>query len=374
MNTYAFQLGREQKISIAEITAFFLHENIKVISQKHINQFLIVETKKPLDANKLISRLGGTIKIGTKLECPDSIVRAIVDSLDEDKTGKVHFSISGTNAKRVALNVKNQLKERGRSVRYIEANNTATIIHNHLIKRRSDFTIINKNVFMTVGVQNIESFSVRDYDRPGSDNVSGMLPPKLARIMVNLSLATPEQIILDPFCGSGTVLTEALDLGFKNIIGSDNSGKAIDDSKKNIEWISQNYQISDINYQTLLSDATQLSKKIKLNSIDVIISEPYMGKPLRGNERLDTLQMQTAELGQLYVSAFQEFYKVLKKGGMVVFIIPQFRHHDGWVKTDCVEKIKKAGFLLESFGEDESLLYWRKKQYVGRGIYRFRKK
>ncbi len=374
MFNYIFQLGREKQISIAEIEAIFLRENIKIKSQKQLNQFLIVNTDKSFDAKELIGMLGGVIKIGTELELDEDIVKTISDSLDEDKTGKVHFSVSGDNAKQTALAVKKELKSRNRSVRYIEANNTATIIHNHLVKRKSDFTIIDRKVFVTAGVQDIESFSKRDYDRPGSDTVSGMLPPKLARIMINLSQIERDKKLLDPFCGSGTVLLEAWHMGFTNLVGTDLSKKAITDTKKNIDWFIKNHNVVDCSYHLNTVDATELSQHIKHGSIDAIISEPYMGAPLRGKESKERLQTQARELSELYTESFKNFHKILKKDGVAIFIIPQFRHKDNWVKIDCVDQIKKIGFELEPFGEEENLLYWRKKQYVGRGIYKLRKK
>ena len=40
-----------------------------------------------------------------------------------------------------------------------------------------------------------------------------MLPPKLAQIIVSLSGTQPGQTVLDPFCGTGVVLQEALIMG-----------------------------------------------------------------------------------------------------------------------------------------------------------------
>ena len=84
----------------------------------------------------------------------------------------------------------------------------------------------------TEAVQPFEQFSARDFGRPGRDDLSGMLPPKLAIIMINLAQTPLNSILLDPFCGSGTILSEAVLLGYTNLIGTDISEKAIADSKK----------------------------------------------------------------------------------------------------------------------------------------------
>ena len=52
----------------------------------------------------------------------------------------------------------------------------------------------------------------RDRTKPYSDRHKGLLPPKIARILVNLAVGQvdPEgKTLLDPFCGSGTILLEA---------------------------------------------------------------------------------------------------------------------------------------------------------------------
>jgi len=371
---YLFQLGHQPHISTAELSAVFsqTHENIKII--KHENNFLILEVNKKIDSQELIEQLGGTIKIGLQIKNTGDPVKSIVQFLNKHNEGKINFSVAGNNTKEISLTIKKELKAQGRSVRYIEPKNTATILHNNLIEKQGDFTIIGQEVFVTQAIQDIVGFSKRDYERPGSDDKSGMLPPKLARIMINLSQANPKtDTLLDPFCGSGTILTEAFTLDFKNIIGTDKSEKAINDSKKNIEWLKKDYELRVTNYKLIRSDATQLLNHLKPNSIDTIVSEPYLGQPLKGRETIQQLETQARELARLYIESFKSFYKILKKSGVIIFIIPRFKFDDSWIIVDCLEGIKKIGFQLVPFGDNESLLYHRPKQYVGREVWKLRR-
>ena len=117
-----------------------------------------------------------------------------------------------------------------------------------------------------------------------------------------------------------------------------------------------------------------MSEKISPNSVDAIVTEPYLGKPLRGNESERFLQKQRDELKELYLAAFQSFAKVMKSGGCVVIAIPQFRFKNTWIMIDCVLEIEALGFVVKPLLSDHpSLLYWRKDQNVGRGIWRFKK-
>jgi len=370
MYTYLFVLGREAHVSAAELTAVLLLWNVSITTQRQDNKNLVITTSTPIDLVQIMERLGGTVKIGEKIE--ESLVEYIDKTQPE---GKIHFSLSGTNAKKEALKIKKELKSNGRSVRYIEANNTATILHNNLVQRAGDFTTVGQDLFVTRAIQPIEEFGKRDYEKPGADSKSGMLPPKLAKIMINLTQAPPKATLLDPFCGSGTVLMEALAMGYNNILGLDISEKAITDTKKNITWMKKEFGLHTSGTKVYASDVRAISaKKVPPDSIDAIATEPFMGKPKNGRETRSQLEQESKELGALYTDAFKTFAKIMKKGGAIVFIIPMFRHGDTWVKVNCVEKIKKLGFTVDPLSEKhDALLYWRRRQHVGREIWKFTK-
>ena len=65
----------------------------------------------------------------------------------------------------------------------------------------------------TVAIQDIENYTKRDYERPARDAKTGMLPPKLAQIMINLGGLTKidhdqeethavQHTLYDPFCAA----------------------------------------------------------------------------------------------------------------------------------------------------------------------------
>jgi len=369
---YAFELGHQPHISEAEIrTVLTKRLGISFVAIGQKNNFFIIETKTTFDATSCMHILGGTISINEYIADADNAETFIPD-LIETQEGKIKFSIKSSN-KRLGITIKKELKNRNRSVRYVEPKNTATIIHNNLVETKSNFIEIGKELYRTVAVQNIEAFTERDYHRPQADDKSGMLPPKLARIMINLSGVSPEKnTLLDAFCGSGTVLIEAIDLGFKKIIGSDLSKKAVQDSTENIQWFEKNHSLTDVSYSLHYCDATHTSSIVKKDSIDVLVSEPYLGKPLNGRETKEFLASQASELRELYTASFKEFKKILKKDARVIFIIPQFKYQDEWIVPECIGDIEKAGFALEPLSQkEETLLYHRPGQFVGRKIVQF---
>lgn len=288
------------------------------------------------------------------------------------------------------MEIKKYLKEHGISCRLVTSKektlSSVVVTQNKLISQGIEIIIFKQNnkiiIGHTLSVQPFKKLSFRDYGRPARDDRSGMLPPKLAQIMINLSTVRtrPDAFLLDPFCGSGTILTEAMLMGYKNLIGSDISQKAIEDTEKNIKWIEKNYKLhlpagkaGIANYKLFNKSVTQLYQFLKPNSIDAIITEPYLG-PQR--EKFN-VQKVVKELEELYSAALQEFKKILKPNGQIVMIWPIFRIKNNLIKINptlndfkIINPIPK--FLLQNknikLTNRNTIIYGREKQKVWREI------
>jgi len=339
---YFFQLGTNPTLSTAEIiSVFYDAKNFEIINK----DILIMEIENEFNSQDAIKKLGGTIKIGKILESSNrnNLLENIKKILNP-KEGKFHFGISffgkgQFNTKKLGMEIKKYLREKNISCRFVTSRektlSSVVVEQNKLLRNGIEIIIIESEiresrflVGQTLSVQPFKELSKRDYGRPARDDQSGMLPPKLAQIMINLSLSpSPYQgggggeVILDPFCGSGTILTEAMLMGYKNLIGSDISEKATEDTKQNLEWIKEKYESQNTSYKIYKESATELSKILKLNSIDAIVTEPYLG-PQRGKVNI---QKTIKELEKLYSDALFEFKKVLKLNGKVVMVLPLLR-------------------------------------------------
>ena len=88
---------------------------------------------------------------------------------------------------------------------------------------------------VTVYVPETEGFKERSTERPYV--TSGIsLSSRLARLLVNIAGVSKGQVLLDPFCGSGTILGEALLKGV-DCIGVDRNHGSVERTKKNLAWI-----------------------------------------------------------------------------------------------------------------------------------------
>lgn len=342
---YFFILGSNPALSIAELSAIFEGE-LHNAEMSDDGSVLIFSSEKIADIAPFIKVLGGTIKIGEVLDSQDEpqpdiqkILDLVAKRIDSSTAaGKFPFGFSfygriNGDGKRIGMQTKDFLKEKGISSRWVTSRerqlSSVVVETNKLSSKGIEIAFIKagKKLFYgrTLSVQPFRELSFRDYGRPARDDRSGMLPPKLAQIMINLSGASKDAAILDPFCGSGTILSEAMLMGYDEISGSDLSSKAIADTKMNCSWVKEKFKLDGGLPALRQADAGTLSKLHKNSTFDAIITEPFLG-PQRG--RHDAAQT-AQELDALYSKAFAEFEKILKPTGRIVMVWPIIRGQNG---------------------------------------------
>ena len=232
----------------------------------------------------------------------------------------------------------------------------------------------------------MKKYSERDFGRPNRDSNSGMLPPKLCKMMINISSFVQDKniVILDPFCGSGTMIMEAILLKYKNIIATDFSERAIEDSIKNLDWFYEQYNIkSKKNVEIYKQDVKNISDKIDKNSIELIVTEPYLGPSNLNIGDENRIKKTVIELEKLYIESFKNFHKILKNGGEVTIVFPVFKvvvnNKVSFIKIKISDEIEKIGFIKDDYkklnnDDFDELLYCREDQKVLREINKFIKK
>jgi tRNA G10 N-methylase Trm11 len=354
---YFFILGNNPTLSIAEILSQ-LDKSFK--TETLTDNFLILQSEESLNANVWQKKLGGTIKIGTVLDQAKNFrSETAVEILKSFRRPHFGFSFYGNNddfigqSKRWAMEIKNQLKQKNIPSRWVVAKektlSSVVVLKNKLLAEGAEFVFLasnDKNYFgQTISCQEFEDYGHRDFDRPARNIEEGMLPPKLAKMMINLAKVSQEKTILDPFCGSGTILQEALLMGCQNVIGADLSEEAIKNSQENISWLIKNYQLSVTNYQLFQHDVRNISQKIPPNSVNAIVTEPYLGPIKNLNLKFEISNIITV-LSDLYLKAFSEFKKIMESRGKIVIIFPAFRIGNELKFLPILEEIKKMGWQI----------------------------
>lgn len=329
---YFFVLGNHPALSVAELEAVLPG----LFGQYYAPNILVAEHSSELDAGALLTQLGGTIKMGKVVKeidyTPHALFLASLEILQSaDKAGKFNFGLSyygsgKVETRKLGLALKQELKNQGVSCRLVVSRektlSSVVVEQNKLVRSGRELVYLQQGKKLLIGiteaVQPFKALSARDYGRPARDDRSGMLPPKLAQMMINLAQGKKDDTLLDPFCGSGTIITEAMLLGYKHIIGSDISAKAITDSQANSEWIYKKYGGT---LPTLtVHDARELNKVCKPASVGAIVTETYLG-PQRGTINI---QKVSAELSVLYQQVLQELFRILKPGAKAVIALPAF--------------------------------------------------
>lgn len=332
MTFYLF-VGTDHQLAVPEVEAVFPQA-------KHIKSGLItIDSDNESDVVATVSTLGSALKlarlVGEYNDDPSVIASLVTEP---------NFSISyyPTNH-HLALKIAKDIKEiKGNKFRFVMGDQMygASPL---LIRRQkiSEFIIMDNQLLQTVWVFDVEDWIKKDRQLPFANAHAGLLPPKVARVLINLSKVKPSKgkTLLDPFCGSGRVLIEGVQLGF-NVIGSDILAEQVSQSQANIKYLGM-----EDNAKVFQSDAAKLENLIEKNSIDLIVTEPFLGKP---NPRSDRVPDIVKGLKKLYLGALKSWLQLLKNDGVIVMIFPQISDGKRTYKTSsAVDDPHLLGYNLE---------------------------
>jgi tRNA G10 N-methylase Trm11 len=491
----------------------FAPSNISLVGNAAI---INISNRSEEEVAGLINYLGGTTKIFKIVavrddKLPGQIARIIVDNL---RSKKAIFAISNYARGKISVglgaSVKSKLRNRRISSRYISpkdgiALSSAESWHGIIKKKgveaglfqdtryekqknqnysncsnysnqipnpnnqknchseldsesKSNITIKqydNEAIGVLIAVSNPDQWAKKDYGKPRSDAKSGMMPPKLARMLINIvcgqaitnnqdtsnlpevatslpaGMSSAKQmaawqagkqisnynnqnencklrnenlndvVVYDPFCGSGNILIEALDMGLA-VAGGDISKKAAGDTKINLDWflnlnkkgkIKENKHISKIKNNQCLSmdeiggsaldvsvlDATKadFSKLFRASKASeareaheaVVVTEPYLGVPRKEKLSYEEAGSEVVKLKPLYLNFLANLYSQKKKINLVSAAIafPLFELSDGGrtsLFSEVLDEIGEIGYIVPC----EPFVYGREYQVVKREI------
>lgn len=378
-------LGRQPALGLAELESLFGPDKIKPIGG-----IALIDAQMP---NIPLARLGGTIKLAnviTRLDTTNwgSIESNLISILSEQAKllpeGKLKMGLSAYEfanitpkmLERTGLTLKKQLVKNGRSTRVVPSTalelSSAQVVHNKLTGNLGLEIILIKDgtntiVAQTTAVQDIAAYAARDQARPKRDPKTGMLPPKLAQILINLAVGKNSEFrVLDPFCGTGVILQEALLMGY-SAYGTDIDPRLVEYSKSNLDWLGSKYQIASSKYQVIAADATTYHWK---EAFDAVASETYLGQPLSSLPPSEQLNKIIFYTNNLHKSFLQNLYKQVKPGFRVALAVPAWKTPTGFKHLPIVDHLEELGYTRVSFvhASNSELIYHREGQIVAREL------
>jgi len=383
-------LGRQPALGIAELESIYGAASIKSFGSHCLLQEDITKS--------YFRHLGGTIRVGTILADIDAtnwktIEKRILDnseSLFPEVDGKLSFGVSafgvkasGKDISKTALLLKKAIKSNGQSVRMVPQKgtelNAATVLYNKLTSEKGvELLVVSDGtktiVARTTAIQDIDAYAERDHGRPKRDAKVGMLPPKLAQIIINLAVGntnnknTKTPLLLDAFCGTGVILQEAMLMDY-DVYGTDLEPRMIEYSIDNLKWLDTLYpDVGD--YRRIEIGNAMTFKWNNPKAIDYVAGETYLGQPLSTLPPGDQLSKIMHEVNNLHHKFLENIGSQLNSGTRLCLAIPTWRGKHEFLHLSVLDYLADLGYTRMRFEHvsDEDLIYHRENQVVGREL------
>ncbi len=389
-------LGRQPALGLAELESVYGAEHVKPFGN---NALLDIEA-----AEVNFRRLGGTIKVARVLNTEVGKNWSDVETyLQKNSPGHIDrmpemkitvgisaygIKVSPAKINATGLSVKKIIRKSGRPGRIVpnkeSALSSAQVLHNKLTSKGGWELIFASDgqkiiLAQTFFVQDIEAYGARDQARPARDARVGMLPPKLAQIIINL--ATSEKIkdiedktrirILDPFCGTGVVLQEALLAGY-SVVGTDIEPRMVEYSQRNLKWLFEQQPSLEGSVVLEQGDATNY----QWAGFTAVASEVFLGRPLNNLPGPMELKQIISDANTITKKFLKNISGQLKPGQQLCLALPAWIKKDGSViNLSVIDQLTDMGYnyLDLKHVRREELVYFREGQVVARRLIRIRK-
>lgn len=372
MTTYLVFFGRTPELSWAELASLY-PTAVRITAQAGI-----LEISDATDIRGIIDELGGAVKAAKLCGSGETVSLDDLAGLLTGTGKKVLFGISvygmsDRSPKDYAERLKQILSDRGVKSRYVVPEH-GSVLSSVQARSVCELVIVEGGgkVYwgVTAAVQDIEKWQDRDYGRPFADARLGMLPPKVARMAINVALGQDRKgrTILDPFCGMGTILAEGLISGC-NVIGGDISPEIIKKAEDNLQWLKKKYAgVAAGSIAFYVSDATHISDLLAGRQVDAVVTEPFMGTPRLGERGVSVEKVKNIVKGldKLMIGCLKDWARLVKPEGRVFVAMPTIAYAGGKYS------VKRAIDTCERLGYTKVLgpiTYAREQAVVQRDFY-----
>ncbi|MDD5739488.1 MAG: RsmD family RNA methyltransferase [Candidatus Peribacteraceae bacterium] len=413
MPSYAAFLGHQPRISLAELSA-----TVPGFVFRSVLKDSIVLFESPVELESaFLDSLGGIVILARRVTDQAVTIAEVpailLSELKDAKRGKVVFALRTFLMPKQTIHslyrqCKESLRKQGRPCRYVGSERepaAAVLLRDAGLldpKRGCELVLLYEGdeeesrtlwVGRTVAAQDVNAYVKRDIGKPVRDTTVGLLPPKLAQILLNLGgwlarncqtpVPDPTQkkakkqeplTVFDPFCGTGVIPMECLMRGW-NVLASDIAQKAVNGCEKNLEWLRKEMKIPKKDTDSLVwkQDATKPFTLKKLP--DLVVTESTLGPALEDRPSQKSAAKMKTELEKLEAAFVENCAKTLP-GIPLAVTWPFWKIKNETVFLDRAwEAAQSSGYMATlppgitpSREERLSLLYRRPDQFVGREI------
>ncbi len=395
-------LGRQPALGLAELESLYGAEAVSPAEGAALLSIPAGEIN--------FKRLGGTIKVAQILDIlnantwPDirnHLLKVVPEHLKKRPEGKFTLGLSlygfdtpVNDINKTALAIK---KAGGRPLRVVPnktpALSSAQVLHNQLTRRGAWELNLFKNGAQTIlaqtfFVQDINAYAARDQARPARDARVGMLPPKLAQILINLAVGQIDDrrstlndrddsdptsnvnrrtSILDPFCGTGVLLQEALLMGY-SALGTDIEPRMIEFSQRNLDWLNEQFPGLPKKAVLEVGDATSHQWS---GEIGAVASETYLGRPLGSVPTPAKLEEIVQDVNTILRKFLKSLSGQIKPGTPICLAVPAWRTGKTTFKhLPVIDRLTDMGYNVTKFEHvsNKDLIYYRENQIVARQL------
>jgi tRNA G10 N-methylase Trm11 len=354
---YLFILGRNFKLSVAEIKSFLNRTNNTILEETIQKNGFLLDLEHPLDAGT-VDLLGGTISIGIVLCNLKDIDKKEIYMGENNK-----FNYSIWNFSERTDEISNYLKKRFRKEKLksvekkftgrmsLQEGGKIDVVSSNLIDE--EYFVYEEHFGKIIQKTDSKKNEERDMKKPfRREELS--ISPRLAKIMINLSEVKENEKIVDAFCGIGVILIEALNMELK-AIGIDRDSEAIKGAQENLKF----FGFPKENYSLMNND----SSKVKINQVNALVSEPDFGKVLKKIPNKKNAQIILKNFENLMILVLNNIKKSVN--GKFVFTSPLIKIGKNQLECNFGKISEKTGLkICPNFPIEE----FRKNQIIGREI------
>jgi tRNA G10 N-methylase Trm11 len=351
-----FILGRNPKLSRHEILEFLKARNRTHKEIIFENNLLIIETNEGERFD--IQKFGGIMHLGEIIfEGNSEELENYLEKNEIIPSDKFTYATFGNQDPQI-------LKDKFKKERKI-----ASIKHGRKLLKfqdghkqenpKADFYIFhhsqNDTIYLATATQIYNPMEVkkRDMQKPIRREELA-ISPRLSKILINLSNAKPYDRLLDPFCGIGGILQEAL-IKKINVHGIDKDKEATEGAKQNIKWLIKEYDIKS-KYEIENND----SRRAPDLQFAAIATETPLGKILTKKPSDNQAQQIIQNFEAYMVPILKRLKKVKKPSAKIAITFPVIRAFH----VNAQKIAERSGLRIYM----QPILESRKDQFISRDI------